>query len=94
MPITRVTRPPFSSDDFTSVLDKSPAWKGWFIRSFPIIQKDWVAFSGAVTANRGAYAPANSYAVGAVYSQAEVTALANAIVAANARIRALEEALR
>lgn len=94
MAFVKQVRPPFSSDDFSSILDKSPAWKGWFIRSFPIIQKDWVPFSGPVGPNRGTYSPSSSYTVGATYSQAEVTALADAIVLANERIRAIEEALR
>lgn len=54
----------------------------------------WTAFSGAVVANKAAYTPAASYTVSAAYVQAEVTAIANAVVAANQRLRAIEEAIR
>ena len=54
----------------------------------------WTAFGATVTANKSTYDPAASYAAGVTYLQAEAAAVAAALVAANARIKALEAAMR
>jgi predicted phage tail protein len=53
----------------------------------------WTAFGATVTANKGVYNPAASYTTSVAYTQAEAAAVAAALVAANARIKALEVAL-
>lgn len=55
-------------------------------------QTGWTAATG--TANKGAFNADLSFAVGATYSQAEVQALADALLAARQRTKALEDALR
>jgi hypothetical protein len=53
----------------------------------------WTAFGVIITANKGTYNPAASYTTSSSYVQAEASAVAAALVAANARIKALEVAL-
>jgi hypothetical protein len=53
----------------------------------------WTAFGANVTANKGTYNPVASYTIGATYDQTEVQTVAAALVAANARIKALEQAI-
>jgi len=55
-------------------------------------QTGWMAGTG--TANQGAFNADLTFAVGAAYSQAEVQAIANALIAERQRTLALEQALR
>lgn len=55
-------------------------------------QTGWTAATG--TATKGAFNADLSFAVGATYSQTEVQALADALLAARQRTKALEDALR
>lgn len=55
-------------------------------------QTGWTAGTG--TPNLGAFNADQAFAVGATYSQAEVQAIANELIAARKRILALEQAMR
>lgn len=55
-------------------------------------QTGWTAGTG--TANLGTFNADQSFTVGAAYSQAEVQAIANELIAARQRILALEQAMR
>lgn len=55
-------------------------------------QTGWTAGTG--TPNLGAFNADQSFTVGAAYSQAEVQAIANELIAARKRILALEQAMR
>lgn len=76
------------------VLNVSSAFRVGDTKVVGAQETGWTAFGAAVTANKGAYNPAASYTVSAAYVQAEVSAIAAALVAANARIKALESAMR
>ncbi|HHH1980855.1 TPA: hypothetical protein ACPZUA_003882 [Yersinia enterocolitica] len=83
---------PIMPDNFT------PAFKQYLVQlssrvsDLSIKQSGWTAATG--TAYLGSFDASAAYAVGATYSQSQVTAIANGLTITRQRVKALEDILR